>query len=1045
MKPTAIKHCLLLSVIFISSLLANGQQIVSTELGYQEFTTTISSSAIDEFGNLYYIGSFKGELKVNNQVIATGQGNTDFYVIKMNPAGTILWHKTYGNQESQIGRAIHYLNGALYISYFSFDTLQFGSTLLTPYNTNSGVNGLSKLNASNGNVMWTRRTNLSFSFFGLDADLRLAGASATFIRWDNQLLFDSTGTVRNVFLRLDTASGNIRSSHQITAPGGSLTLQSIEQISPSRIFLCVRTNTASSLLFNNQTITLPSNGGQLLFIKTDTNFVNTTFRLMNPGGTVPFQLGFTRTNLAFSSARDSIYLIANSNSSADNIFYSLDGYNLSLFRRNALIVLDTQFITRRANLISAHPTATNSIQYRSIAFRGNDLFLFGQVAGNNQAPPLISIPQNVITLNFLPGLTDTFNIEGPSRSFVLKTNSTFSNTRIKWLGAHTPYETALLNINQISAGSNLITFGHANDNVWNPWVIDTTLQIVRGQMRANADREETTQAVEYLSDGSLFIAGTGHGKTQLDTSYQGIGLGPNRRDLFMLCRSPNGSILWYKRLFSSFSSANINRIQVQNDKIYILVNLFQPTNSFASNYIKLDTSTIITTQSTQADLRLLITVQRNGASKMILLDDNLPSGKVNSIDIFPNGDIAAVTTMASRGLQVGNLQFPSNTGFYFLRLDSNGIIKNALKIYRNTNPSVGSLPLQSSFIRVNPSDNTLIAGGLYSMLSGQGTHLYLVHNGSNIIDTIYTPNYYPISTEQVRYSMLIKTNLQSILWKSILSPGVGLGGPQSFAQIGSNSYFTYSKSQNGALQANGLTILSDTSQISGILSLNGQGQFRVAKNWKTPTSNNPFNAMRLKSIGNSLYVSGTLNRSTTFDTIAVSVSGFPDALTIKYDTSLIAKQSFRLATPYSESMYDIAIFQDTLYAFAYTAQQTPTFYNNRVYSNPADLEQNAFIGSFTIPKDIVPVEPSSGNFIIYPNPNNGNGFTILSKTGTNLNYVWRIFDAMGRIILQGNQVISAGAPVFFPIQNFLPDGTYFLSLQNPDGKNHEVIRFIVIK
>lgn len=1037
------RSLLLLTVLAASLFKADAQQITSTELGYQEFTTSIASSIVDSDGSTYYIGSFKGELKINGQLLAVGAGNTDIYVIKMNRSGTVLWHKTFGNQQDQNGRAVYFLNGSLYISYSSMDSLQMGPTVLAPYSAGTSISGLSKMNASNGDLIWSRRTNTLLSFVGFGSDIRLWGGGASFVRWDNQVLLDSVGGFRQVLLHLDTASGNIRSTQRLTTTTGTLTLQAVEQLSPSRIFLCLRTNATSSISFNGQPQSLSSSSGQLLFIKTDTNFTNTSFRQMNPGTSLPIQLGFTRTNLIFSPTKDSIYLIANSNSSADNIFYALDGYNLSLFRKNALIVLDTQFVTRRAHLIGNHPTAQNSLQFRSMALNGNQLYLFGQVAGNNQAPPLIATPPNVVNLTLLPGLTDTFNLEGPSRSFVLKTNSTFSNSQIKWLGVHTPYEQALLNINHTSTASNLISFGFGNDNVWNPWVIDTTMQVVRGQMRANADRAETTQAVEYLSDGSLFIAGNSHGKTSLDTSYQSIGMGPSRRDLFMLRRAPNGTVLWYKRLYSSFTGTTINRVMVQNDKIYVLLNLFQPINTPAANYIRLDTSTLITTQLTQADVRLLLVIERSGASRMILLDDNLPSGKVNSIDIYPNGDIAAVSQMATRSLQLGSLAFPDNMGFYLMRLDSTGVIKSALKVYRLSNPPAGALPLQMSFIRISPSDNTLIVSGLYSMLSGQLTHPYVVHNGTAVIDTIFTPNYYPTSADQVRYSVLIKTNLQSISWKAMLSPGIGLGGPQSFEQVGTNSFFLYTKTQNGPILLNGQTIVSDTTQSAGMMSLNASGQFRQAKNWKDGTTIQPFIANRLKSIRGQLYVSGTLNKPLVFDTIPIAVAGYSDALTIRYDTNVIAKQSFRLATPYYETMYDIAIFQDTVYSFAYTAQQTPTFFNNRIYANPLDLEQNAFLGSFVIPRPIIPTIPANKRFLLYPNPNNGEGFSLLSRTGTNMNYSWRVFDLSGRLMTQGTKVLSAGMSVNMPLGKVLSNGYYLLALYRPDGRLEEVIQFLV--
>ena len=1044
-----MRYIYLLIAVTISAQQINSQQITSTELGYQEFTTNIASSVNDEFGNFYHCGAFKGELKINGQVLAVGAGDNDMFLVKLNESGNVIWHKTFGNEQIQNARNIYYLNGSIYLSYSSSGSFQMGTTLLSPYSSTAiSVNGISKFNATTGDITWTRRTNTSFSFFGLGSDIRLNGTSGNTVRWGDDILLDSVGGFRQIILHLDTASGAIRSVHRISTSMGSLTVHHIEQMSASRFFLCLRPNGTTAIKFNDQTINLPSTSGHLLFAKADTNLNNISQRIMNPGSIVPFQLGFTRANLAFSPTKDSIYMIANSNSSADNIFYSLDGYNLSLFKKNALVVLDTQFVTKRALIISPHPVTTggiiqNAVQYKSIALIGGRLYLLGQIFGNNQAPPLAPVPPNVINIGFLPGFTDTFNIEGPSQSFVLKTNLSLSNTTIKWIGNHTPYETTSLNSNNFSTTSKYLSFSHGNDNVWNPWVIDTSLQILRGQMRANADRAETTEFVEHLSDGSLIVAGQSHGKTALDSSYQGIGMGPNRRDLFLLRRTSNGSVSWYKRLYSSFTLTNINRLIVKNDKVYIFINLSQATNSAGRNYIRFDNTTLLASGSSQTDFRLLLVIQPNGASKLIPLDENLGSGKVATIDIYDNGDIAAVTTMASLGLQMGNLQFPNNTGFYFLRLDSNGTIKNALKVYRTSNPAIGALPLQMSTIRIDTGDNTVIVGGLYSMLSGQANHTYLVHNGTTVVDSIITKNHYPSNTQQVRYSLIMKTDLLSSIWETSLGPDVSLGGPQTVGRLGSNIFFTYSRSTNGALTLNGQVVSSDTLKANGVISLTKTGQFRGIKTWRDELGASSLIQTRLKTIGNHIFISGTLEKSYIFDTISISKNGFSDALTLKYDSNLVAKQSHRLATPFYESMNDISIFQDSIYAFAYNAQQTPSYFNNRLFSNPLDLEQNAFLGTFTLRVPNQPPLPISRRFLLYPNPNSGYTFTILHSQGVNANYIWKIFDASGRIVSQGDQVSNTASTITIVTSRHLTTGPYFLLLQSKEGKIKETIPFLV--
>ena len=1038
---------IILATCFLLVLISDikAQQLVSNELGYQEFTTTITSSTGDEFGNFYYTGNFKGELKINGQVLATGIGDLDIFLVKMDSAGNVVWHKTFGNELPQGGREIYYLNGSLYTTYFSTDTLRMGGNLLAPYPGAVSFSALSKFSASTGDVMWSRRTNMNWSFFGFGADIRLTGGSVSAVKWEDQVLLDSAGGFRQVFVQLDTTSGDIRSTYKVSTATGSITTHHVEQLSANRIFMCLRTVGVGTLAFNGENISLPSTGQQLIFIKADTNLTAAGFKVLNPGSSIAFQLGATRSNLAFSPAKDSIYFIANSNSFIDNIYYNLDGYNLSLFRRNALIAMDTQFNTRRALPISVHPTPQNSVQYKSIACVGNNLYLIGQVSGNNQAPPIVPYPTNVVNVDFLPGLSDTLNLEGPSQSFILKTSPTFSSPRIKWLGVHSVYESSSLFISYLRSTNSRLSFSHSIDNIWNPWIVDTALQVRQGQMKANADRAEKVRFVEHLSDGSLIIAGSSHGKTLLDTSYQNIGMGASRNDFFILRRGINGSVTWYKRLYSSFTGAGVTRFFIQNDKIYILLALNSASNKPGYNYLKFDTTVLFSNLATQTSYRVLLVIQPNGTSKMIPLDDNLASGRVINIDIYPNGDIAAVTGQAANGMQLGSLQFPNNLGFYFLRLDSTGTIKNALKVYHASALPGSALPLQMNSVRINRSDTTLFVGGLYAMNNGQADHQYLIHNGASVVDTITTKNYFPTSNAQIRYALFLKTDLQSSRWESVLGPGIGANGPECIAQLGSNMYYTFSKSQVGPLVVNGQVVQADTTTATGLISFNSAGDIRGVKLWKDAQANPTFMPMRLKTIGTHLYVSGDLDRPLLFDTISVSTMGFTDALTLKFDTNLVAKQSHRLATRYNESMFDVSIFQDSLYAFAYTAQQTPNYYSNRLMGNPLDLEQNAFLGSFTLAKTIVPVVPATKFFLLYPNPNSGIGFNLLSRSGTNTNYSWQIFDMAGRLMAQGKQVLTAGTPTYMLLKKNLSNGYYYLSMHRPDGITQEVIRFLVVK
>ncbi len=93
---------------------------------------SVSDVAVDGSGNIYYVGSFTGTLSIDGLSV-TSQGNTDFYVAKMTPEGSILWIKSGGSSAVEEGNSIDVdANGNVYVvglsnDYTSFDGNQFPS------------------------------------------------------------------------------------------------------------------------------------------------------------------------------------------------------------------------------------------------------------------------------------------------------------------------------------------------------------------------------------------------------------------------------------------------------------------------------------------------------------------------------------------------------------------------------------------------------------------------------------------------------------------------------------------------------------------------------------------------------------------------------------------------------------------------------------------------------------------------------------------------------------------------------------------------------
>src|SRR4051794_17184597 len=69
-------------------------------VGYQEFPTSVMGQASDAQGNMYFTGIFKGQLKVNGQVLSSGSGQEDIFWVKTNASGQVTKHYTYGSSFS---------------------------------------------------------------------------------------------------------------------------------------------------------------------------------------------------------------------------------------------------------------------------------------------------------------------------------------------------------------------------------------------------------------------------------------------------------------------------------------------------------------------------------------------------------------------------------------------------------------------------------------------------------------------------------------------------------------------------------------------------------------------------------------------------------------------------------------------------------------------------------------------------------------------------------------------------------------------------------
>jgi hypothetical protein len=137
----------------------------------------VEDLAIDAAGNIVLTGRFEGESDLGAGVV-TSEGLSDVFVVKLDPAGALLWHRTFGDADYQGGTrvAIDAASNVVLTANLT-GTVDFGGGPLSGYG-GSVVVALSP----DGNHLWSRSLAVEASFsstsiaFGLSGGMALAGS-----------------------------------------------------------------------------------------------------------------------------------------------------------------------------------------------------------------------------------------------------------------------------------------------------------------------------------------------------------------------------------------------------------------------------------------------------------------------------------------------------------------------------------------------------------------------------------------------------------------------------------------------------------------------------------------------------------------------------------------------------------------------------------------------------------------------------------------------------------------------------------------------------
>jgi hypothetical protein len=994
-------------------------------LGFQEFPTAIMGQASDALGNMYYTGQFKGQLTINGQALANGSGQEDIFWVKTAPGGQVLKHATYGSSNTDgtpIDGLVMGSNQQMYFLVKGFDGLSFDGLPLTGYTSTNGVgysNGIVRMDTS-GRVKWVKRTNLNLLRLFSDKNLvhavgMLHPNSPVFV--GNDQILDSLGKAGLFYLVYDT-SGALLGSKVILnkSPGDFIMLQDFKGFSDGSLYMTMRVNGDSSLLVNGSQVSLPNNHGAYhLILKTDTSFTGYRTKILNPANQSILGFGTSALTQCLSSA-DSVYLVLNLESGAG---YSLDGYPVP-FQTNSLMVLDSSLTVKRTKALSTSFVASypasimkRKIYFRNIIASGNQLYFTGQYTGINEAPMNI-VPSRDTLIPVLGTAKLSLDLNGPSKSFVARTDLGVSESRANWYGDHREYEyyNVIPNFLHIINHHRLF-FIQSADNNWNPWIIDTSLNILSGSMRRNADRPETPQMVSFFEDGSRIVLAYAQGKTALDTSL--IPCNVLRRDLFLAIFNSDGSVRWFNRIPSTLFQPQSRKLVVHDGKAWMLSHLLGTQSD--SNFIRVNNQLF----DVKVNTSVLVSIDPSGNMVPVNLPHNLyKHGIIMDFSFFSNGDLAL---LINTQVPLSIPGFPGSIGVFILRVNPlTGAFIAARRLTGVALPVVNSMEVDSH--------NSVYISGMVPVYPSSPISQIYLHNGNSFIDSVASVN----NSSSPLHVFLLKMDWDRIHWLKRSTGGAG-ASTRSFGElflVNNRPVILVNSMVNNQPLIWGNRIIHEGAY-SGRPTLIG---LDTSGNWVRSRYIPVFNRIySRKGPAGQLYLSGTINSSVQIDTISIGNAGLTDGLGLVLDSNLRAKKSFRFGSVLSEAMFDMDIFQDSIAAFTYTAQTAPQLYSNRQLILDSDVDEDAYITTLNLRTGVItsvpqPLPPGT-SIIVAPNPISGHQLGLRIQSTQAVKAVCNIFNVSGGLIGHTEVPVKQGInPYTISLPQTLSSGIYYVTVES---------------
>ncbi|MBB1286112.1 hypothetical protein HRH25_17135 [Flavisolibacter sp. BT320] len=939
--------CLYLSILTVISASAQQNQIVNNlQIGYQEFPTVITSHASDSLGYQYYSGYFRGILTINNHEPVNGNGLEDVFWVKTDSNGNVRRILTYGsaNAERSYSNSMVMGTSDLLFGFSTQEAVQVGNQTIVPYatvNANAVTSALVCTDTA-GAAKWVRKTNLqSFRLFYSNAVYHIFGSvsnNSPATRFQEQIVLDSIGRSGLVHLMIDT-NGNFLGAKRIIGHSANqfVRLLEVSSFTDGSLFLHLFASGDNQFYLNQNEVKIPASRWDYnVIVKTDTSYQDYLYKVLNTDQQHLMSPGNQFCPSTISG--NFVFMVFNNEArSTPAVPYYIDNV-LQASQHNHFYVFDSSLALRySANLgnsvVGNYPLnrTKHRIFFRHILVQKGQVFLNGMFTGTNESLPN-PLPAKNVTVPILPGVLSTINLNGPSKSFLAKFNFDLSDGKVNWYGDHTEYEIADVSPDFFHlAGPNRMAFHQTVDNVWNPWLVDENLAIVTGSMRKNADLPESPQMVTYFPDGSRLVLGYARGKTALDQNGS-FASNVGRSDAFLVRLRPNNQVVWYKRFHSSLARAEARHLEVRNGKAYFLVNYTLPHND--SNYIRVENTNYnvnINPNMVRTSASLLASVDTTGTITVLnLTNDRLRSVTLMNLGYFNNGDLAVGTDNANIAYQ----SFPSSSSPHIFRLKpSTGAIIEGRKLILQ-----GNLSLYT--IQIDKNDQLYLSGSTILPTNGN----LLLHNGTSMIDTLALP------ANNRQQGALLKMAWNGLHWVKNFSGNVLIKQSGDLALLNDKPVMGVMTSPStqpllwdGQAVHNGLL-----NQSFCLVRLNADGTIAQKKILANTTG------IYMRTGGKHLFLSSVIRSAMQVDTIQVGYAGgTTDALGLVLDSALIARKSFRVASPYGESLTDMDIFQDTLVTLAYTAQGNPQVYTNRTAIATSDYQEDAYLGTFVTRNNIV--------------------------------------------------------------------------------------------